>query len=114
MVEKAGSPVAGNVSPEDPQHLDRLARQQAERYKALYEFAAGFADQTPEEIEQETARAIAEVRAEQRVEDFNVLDEIGEAFKDVPEEELEREVSHAIAEVRAKRRAEREQAESES
>ena len=111
MVEKAGIPVAGIDSTEN---LRRVDRQRAERNKALYEFAAGFADQTPEEIERETARAIAEVRAERRAENFKALDAIGEAFKDVSEEELEREVARAIAEVHAKRRSEREQAEPES
>lgn len=66
LVEKSGIPVAGLVSADDLRRLDRLDRERQERYKALYEFAAGFADQTPEEIERETARAIAEVRAEQR------------------------------------------------
>jgi prevent-host-death family protein len=66
MVEKSGIPVAGIVSAEDLQRLDRLDHERAERFKALEEFAAGFADQSPEEIERETARAIAEVRAEQR------------------------------------------------
>ena len=114
MVEKAGNPVAGIDSTENLRRVDRLDRHRAERYKALYEFAAGFADQTPEEIERETARAIAEVRAERRAENFKALDAIGEAFKDVSEEELEREVARAIAEVHAKRRSEREQAEPES
>ena len=66
MVEKSGIPVAAIVSAEDLQRLDRLDRERAKRFKALEEFAAGFADQSPEEIERETARAIAEVRAEQR------------------------------------------------
>jgi prevent-host-death family protein len=68
LVEKSGIPVAGLVSPEDLRRLDRLDRERRERYKALYEFAAGFTDQAPEDIERETARAIAEVRAEQRAE----------------------------------------------
>jgi prevent-host-death family protein len=66
VVEKSGIPVAGIVSAQDVQRLDRLDRERTERYKALYEFAAGFVDQTPEEIERETARAIADVRAEQQ------------------------------------------------
>lgn len=64
MVEKSGIPVAGIVSVQDLRRLDRLDRERAERFKVLEEFAAGFADQTPEEIERETARAIAEVRSE--------------------------------------------------
>ena len=69
MVEKSGIPVAGIVSIQDLERLDRLDRERAERaerFKVLEEFAAGFADQSPEEIERETARAIAEVRAERR------------------------------------------------
>jgi prevent-host-death family protein len=68
MVEKSGIPVAGIVSAEDLRRLDRLDRERAERSKVLEEFAAGFADQSPEEIERETDRALAEVRAEQREE----------------------------------------------
>ena len=68
MVEKSGIPVAGIVSAEDLRRLDRLDRERAERFQALDEFAAGFADQSPEEIERETAKALAEVRAEMRAE----------------------------------------------
>jgi prevent-host-death family protein len=63
-IEKNGIPVAAIVSAQDLQRLEQLDRERAEHIKALYEFAAGFADQTPEEIERETAKAIAEVRAE--------------------------------------------------
>lgn len=66
LVEKGGIPVAGIVSVQDLKRLDRLDREKAERFKALHEFAAGFSDQTPDEIERETTRAIAEVRAEQQ------------------------------------------------
>ncbi|MCA9879080.1 MAG: type II toxin-antitoxin system prevent-host-death family antitoxin [Thermomicrobiales bacterium] len=66
LVEKSGIPVAGIVSPRDMQRLEELDRQREAHIKAIDTFAAGFADLTPEEIEQETARAIAEVRAEQR------------------------------------------------
>jgi prevent-host-death family protein len=68
VVEKSGIPVAGLVSAEDLRRLDRLDRERAERFQALDEFAAGFADQSPEAIERETAQALAEVRAEQRAE----------------------------------------------
>jgi hypothetical protein len=105
-VEKSGIPVAGIVSVEDLQRLDRLDLERAEKFQAIKEFAAGFVDQSPEEIERETARAIAEVRAER----FRILEEFGEAFKDIPAEELEREVERSIAEVRAERRAEQEAA----
>jgi prevent-host-death family protein len=68
MVEKSGIPVAGIVSAEDLRRLDRLDRERAERFKVLEEFSAGFADQSPDKIERETARALAEVRAERRQE----------------------------------------------
>jgi prevent-host-death family protein len=68
MVEKSGIPVAGIVSAEDLRRLDRLDRERVERFKVLEEFAAGFADQSPDEIERETDRALAEVRAERRQE----------------------------------------------
>ena len=64
LIEKSGIPVAAIVSAQDLQRLERLDNERAEHIKALYEFAAGFADQTPEDIERETAKAIAEVRAE--------------------------------------------------
>lgn len=66
IVEKSGIPVAGIVSLQDLQRLERWDRERAEDIKALETFAAGFADQSPEDIERETALALAEVRAEQR------------------------------------------------
>lgn len=65
MVEKSGIPVAGIVSAEDLRRLDRLDRERAERFKVLEEFGEAFKDVPVEELERETARAIAEVRAEQ-------------------------------------------------
>ncbi len=64
MVEKSGIPVAAIVSARDLLRLEQLDRKWAEGERVLREFAAGFADQTPEDIERETAKAIAEVRAE--------------------------------------------------
>ncbi len=64
LVEKSGIPVAAIVSARDLQRLEQLDRNWAEGERVLREFAAGFADQTPEDIERETAKAIAEVRAE--------------------------------------------------
>lgn len=120
LVEKSGIPVAAIVSADDLRRLDRLDREREAGFKALEEFAAGFKDQSPEDIERETAKALAEVRAEmraerqqldqERAERFKILDKIGEAFKDVPVEELEREVDRAVAEVRAERRAEQDDA----
>ncbi len=64
LIEKSGIPVAAIVSVQDLQRLEQLDRKWAEGERVLREFAAGFADQTPEEIERETAKAIAEARAE--------------------------------------------------
>lgn len=66
VVEKSGIPVEAIVAVEDLRRLERLEREREERSRVLREFAAGFVDQTPEEIERETAKAIAEVRAERR------------------------------------------------
>ncbi len=66
IVEKSGIPVAGIVSVADLRRLDQLDQEREERFKALKEFAAGFKDESPEDIERETAKAVAEVRAEMR------------------------------------------------
>ena len=66
MVEKSGTPVAGIVSAEDLRRLDRRDRERAERFKVLEEFGEAFKDVPVEELERETARALAEVRAERR------------------------------------------------
>ena len=64
LIEKSGIPVAAIVSARDLQRLEQLDRKWAEGERVLREFAAGFADQSPEDIEREVAKAIAEVRAE--------------------------------------------------
>lgn len=64
LIEKSGIPVAAIVSVRDLQRLEQLDRKWAEGERVLREFAAGFADQTDEDIEREVAKAIAEVRAE--------------------------------------------------
>ena len=68
VVEENGVPVAGIVSLQDVQRLERLDRERAESVRAIEAFAAGFADQSAEEIEREVAKAIVEVRAEKRME----------------------------------------------
>jgi len=68
LVEKSGIPVAAIVSTDDLKRLDQFDRERAERFTVLDEFAAGFSDQSPEEIERETANALAEVRDEMRAE----------------------------------------------
>jgi prevent-host-death family protein len=73
MVEKSGIPVAAIVSAEDLRRLDRLDRERAERFKVLEEFGEAFKDVPVEELERETARALAEVRAERRAEQAQVV-----------------------------------------
>ncbi|MGH2614219.1 MAG: type II toxin-antitoxin system prevent-host-death family antitoxin [Thermomicrobiales bacterium] len=68
LVEKSGIPVAGIVSAQDLQRLERLDRERAERFKILDEIGEAFKDVPFEELEREIARAIAEVRAERRAE----------------------------------------------
>lgn len=66
LVEDHGEPVAGIVSVQDLRRLAQLDRDREQRFAAIEEFAAGFADQSAEEIERAVARAIAEVRGEER------------------------------------------------
>ncbi len=68
VVEKSSIPVAGIVSAHDLQRLDQLDRERAERFKILHEIGEAFKDVPFEELERETARALAEVRAKRRAE----------------------------------------------
>ena len=66
VVEANGDTVAAVISRED---LDRLNRLDAERdrdFAVFDEIGAAFADTTPEEIEREVVKAVAEVRAERK------------------------------------------------
>lgn len=68
VVEENGVPVAGIVSLQDVQRLERFDRERAEHFRALEEFGAAFRDVPVEELEREVAKALAEVRAERRAE----------------------------------------------
>lgn len=68
LVEKAGIPVAALVSPEDLKQLSRLDEQRAERRRIVAAMREPFRGVSPEEIEQETDKAVAEVRQEMRAE----------------------------------------------
>lgn len=68
LVEKSGIPVAGLVSAEDLRRLDQLDRERAERFGVIDEMRQVFAGVPEEEIERETDRALAQVRAEMRAE----------------------------------------------
>jgi prevent-host-death family protein len=66
LVEKSGIPVAAIVSAEDLKRLDQLDRERAERFTVIDEVRRNFQDVSPEELEQEAARSLAEGRAERR------------------------------------------------
>ena len=64
VVEKSGIPVAAIVSTEDLKRLDRLDRERAERFKVIDEMRDVFKGVPDDEIERETDRITAEIRAE--------------------------------------------------
>lgn len=67
IVEQAGAPVAALVPVEDVVRLDRLdeaRRERERRFAVIDRMRAAFAGVPAEEIERETARAVAEARAE--------------------------------------------------
>jgi prevent-host-death family protein len=67
VVEKSGIPVAGIVSAEDLRRLDELDRNEREReadFAVLDELREAFAGVPVEELERETDRITAEIRAE--------------------------------------------------
>jgi prevent-host-death family protein len=68
VVERSGIPVAAIVSPQDLAALDRLDAQRAELADVLAEMREAFKDVPQEEIEEETNKAVAEVRAQMRAE----------------------------------------------
>jgi prevent-host-death family protein len=68
LVEKSGIPVAAIVSAEELARLNRLDAERAERFKIFDDIQSAFAGVSEEEIERETAKALAEVRVEMRKE----------------------------------------------
>src|SRR5215216_6753872 len=64
VIERSGIPVAAIVSPEDLVALDRMDQQRAELAGVLSEMREAFKDVPQEEIEEETSKAVAEVRAQ--------------------------------------------------
>jgi prevent-host-death family protein len=64
VVEKSGIPVAGLVSMEDLRRLDQLDREREQRFAVVDELRQAFAGVPAEEIERETNRITAEIRAE--------------------------------------------------
>src|SRR3982751_2580203 len=68
VIERSGIPVAVIVSLQDLAVLDRLDAQRAELADVLAEMREAFKDVPQEEIEEETNKAVAEVRAQMRAE----------------------------------------------
>ena len=68
IIEKSGIPVAAVVSMDELERLDRMQRDWDERFAAIDHMREAFKDVPPEEIERETAKAVAEVRAEMKAE----------------------------------------------
>jgi prevent-host-death family protein len=64
VVEKSGIPVAGLVSADDLRRLDQLDREREQRFAVLDDLREAFAGVPAEEIERETDRITAEIRAE--------------------------------------------------
>lgn len=66
LIRKGSIPVAAIVSVEDLERLNRWDAEREQAFAVFEEVSAAFADQAPERIEQEVARALAEVRADER------------------------------------------------
>jgi prevent-host-death family protein len=68
LIEKSGTPLAALISMEDLERLARLDEEDREAWDILEAMRAPFRGVPYEEIERETTKAIAEVRAEMRAE----------------------------------------------
>lgn len=66
LISKGNLPVAALVSVDDLERLNQLDAQREADFRIFDEIGAAFADQTPEQIEEEVNRAVDEVRAEMR------------------------------------------------
>lgn len=62
VVEKSGVPVGAIIPANDLERLNRLDAQRQDAFSILEEMGAAFKDVPVEEIERETAKALAEVR----------------------------------------------------
>lgn len=63
LVEKSGIPVAAIVSVEDLKRLNQLDEEDRHAWDVLAAMREPFLDTSPDEIEREAARALAEARA---------------------------------------------------
>jgi prevent-host-death family protein len=68
VIEKDGRPVAVLVSPQDLKRMVQLETEWEQDFAVFDEIGAAFAGVPAEEIERETAKTLAEVRAERRAE----------------------------------------------
>jgi prevent-host-death family protein len=68
IVEESGSPVLALVSVDDLERWSRMDREREARFAVIDRMREAFADVPTEEIERETAKAVAEVRAEMAAE----------------------------------------------
>lgn len=66
MVEKSGIPVAAVISVEDLRCFTEWEAQRKERFKALDRIRKAFNNISPQELEAEIGKAIAEVRSERQ------------------------------------------------
>ncbi len=66
MVEKDGTPVAALLSADDFRRLSRLEAEREQRFKWLDVTREAFKDVPVEELEQEVAKALADVRRKRR------------------------------------------------
>ena len=66
VIEKDGHPVAVLVSPRDLERMEQFETEWEQDFAVFDEIGAAFAGVPADEIERETARALAEVRAERR------------------------------------------------
>lgn len=66
LVEKDGVPVAGIIPMVDMRRLARLDEQDREAYEILETIRSRFDDVSAEEIERQTERIMAEIKAENR------------------------------------------------
>lgn len=68
IVAESGAPVAALVSLDDLEKLARIDQERESLFAVVDRMRAAFADVSTEEIERETAKALAEVRAEMAAE----------------------------------------------
>ena len=66
LIEKSGSPVAAVISAADLDRFVLYEQARAERFKVIDEIREAFKDVPDEEIERETDRIVARIRAKNR------------------------------------------------